>query len=448
MGGPARAATAGIHSGPVANADSKLECVFCNDKINTAADDYLNLAGCPHKAHYECFVSANLVRNVRSCPRCKPTEAIADDFGDCINVAHLQLEEFTRRNMEIGMGARVADYNANELLAHATQMVKLDGMTDPQRALALVSAVCAAPPRPLRPWLPNTSETEIAAVRARLSVHTTPANLRMNGVDPLAIVNAGIILDDLLYWNYTLKEIYDIGFRLDTLVVLGFRAAHMTNAAVVSAYDMRNVFKCTFQNIIQIEGKFFKPVGALMSYIAIKLDLEGHTALGLPSLNALRAHHLDRLSLLCLCETLSFADLRALKLDAQMLRDFDMVNAADLRALRGPESIIATAALLKIPIAEVCMDNDAPPRHPPAPANRPQPQQQYPPPQQHPPQHQYPPQHAHAHRRQDNPLPVAPGQERVPHHNYRQAVRDANVTSEFEAMLLAAMENPNLPSPP
>lgn len=316
------------------------------------------MAGCGHEAHYECFLGANLVRRVMSCPRCVPNQAIADDYGDCINMADLQLGDFVRRNMENAAGKRVAEYSMADAIAHAAELVAQDAGTDAARLALATATVARAPMQPLRPWLPDATETQIAKVRELVRVHTPPRKLRALGVDTLAVLNARLVLDDLLSANYTLSEIRDVGFDLPGLVTLGFRAEHLSNAAHVPALDMRNVFACTFEDVLQIERKYFTPYGALIAYLSVRIGLEGHVALGLPNLAALRAHGLDRLALLVFAKAVSFADLRALGLDGALLREFDMCNEADLRELGAADAVApvtadAVAQAMQVPPAEI-----------------------------------------------------------------------------------------------
>jgi len=319
--------------------------VLCEAPVSADRHVSVRLAGCGHEAHYECFLAANLVRRIMSCPRCVPNQTIADDYGDCINMADLQLGDFVRRNMEVAAGKRVAEYSMADAIAHATELAALDSGTDADRLLAVTGAVARAPMPALRPWLPDATPEQTAIVRDMVRAHTSPRQLRMTGVDALAILNARLTLDDLLHANYTLREIRDLGFDLPGLVTLGFRAEHLSNAAAVPVLDMRNIFACTFEDVLQIERKYFTAYGALIAYLAVRIGLEGHRALGLPNLAALRPHGLDRLALLVFAKTVSFNDLRALGLDATMLRELDMLNTMDLHELGALASDAPPAAI-------------------------------------------------------------------------------------------------------
>ncbi len=333
--------------------------MLCETQIAAERHTGVRLAGCGHATHYECFLSANLVRRVMSCPVCVPNQVVAEDYGDCINMAELQLEDFMRRNMEVAAGKRDAEYVMADAIAHAAELAAVDGATDADRVVATVAAVAGAPMAGLQTWMPDATRAQIDMVRDLVRVHTSPRQLRTLGVNRLSILNARLTLDDLLRANYTLKEIHDLGFDRNGLVTLGFRAAHLDNAAAVSVHDMRNIYTCTFEDVIQIESKYFLPYGALLSYLTVKLDLAGHRMLGLPGLHALRAHGLDRLALLVFSKTLPFLDLCALGLDTQMLREFDMLNVADLQELGAVDavasegSIESAASLIRAPAADI-----------------------------------------------------------------------------------------------
>ena len=326
--------------------------MFCDEHVNYNEDIVTRFPGCGDVAHNECYEARRFVRRISSCPTCTPNIAIADDYGDCINMAGLQLEEYTRRNMEVAAGMRAADYTFNDQLAHAAQLVALDSMTDAQRVIAVVSAATPDRTRGLRPWLPHMTAEESLLTQEMLKTHTRPVDLGRRGVTSVAILNAGVSLDGLLDWNYTLGEIRDMGFTLITLVTLGFRAMHLKRSAVVSVHNMRAVFNCTFEDVLQIERKYFSRYGALLSYASVGLDYEAHTTLGLSNLNALRPHGLNRLALLVFAESLEFASLRLLGVDAAMLREFDMLNDDDLRAI-GRQPPDAVAAALHIPLDDV-----------------------------------------------------------------------------------------------
>lgn len=288
-----------------------------------------------------------------SCWKCVPDAAIADDFGDCINMENLQLEASTRRNLELAATARRRDYNFTELLAHAQQVVKLDDESDSGRVLSVITAINAVPVKPLTPWMPHSTAEELVVTRELLQMHTSPMELRLRDVSVLAIINSSVTIDHLLKWNYTLGELRDIGFTLDTLVTLGFRAAHLKDRAIVSVHVLRTAYACTFESIIQIERKFCKEYGALLSYLCAGLDLEGHQVLGLRDLNALRPHKLDRLAVLVLAKSVKLAGLVALGFDAEMVREFDLLSADDVRELTGLSDLGAAAAALKIDVDEV-----------------------------------------------------------------------------------------------
>jgi hypothetical protein len=321
------------------------ECVFCLDRINSAAQHTVVLAGCRHCAHYECFFGANLVRRISSCPHCIPEQGVNDDYGDCIYVKEMHLDAYVRSNVEIALGLRVNEYKISEIISQADTVARLDdNETTAEHVSRLIRKTGGVPARPLQPWLPGLQDREL--VRSLLASHISPKNLCRDGVDVVTILNSGVVLDDLLRWNYTLKEIHDIGFDMRTLVALGFRAGHLRNKASVSVMDVRNVFKMTFEDIIQLENKFFtKSFAALVSYCDTDQDYQGHRALGLPNLQALQPHGLNGIALLILAKNMSLKDLVSLGLDYTMLEDYDMINATDLREL-GVQDPKTAAALL------------------------------------------------------------------------------------------------------
>lgn len=322
--------------------------MLCESAVLPDKQTSVRLAGCGHTAHFECFLTANLVRRVMSCPLCVPDQEIKDDFGDCINMAERQLDDFTRRNMEAAAGMRGNEYSMTDIIAHATEIALVDSATDADRTFAVVSTITSSPMPPLRTWIPDMTSEKIAIVRGMLSAHANVRQLRQNGVGKLAILNSRVVLDDLLAWNYTLSEIRDMGFDFRGLVTLGFRAAHLNNAAAVSAYDMCNIFTCTFEDVLQTEQKYLTPYGALISYVTVKIGLAGHRILKLPSLEALRAHGLDRHALLVFSKTLTFNELRMLGLDGAMLRDFEMLNVADLQELGALDAVASHADITKV----------------------------------------------------------------------------------------------------
>lgn len=433
-------------------------CGVCRDDVSYDKHAVLRYPGCGHVAHADCYVGAVFIRRQASCWQCSPDAAIADDYGDCINMENLQLEEFTRRNLAAAASARRADYNITALLAQAKELVDIDTVgSDAARVVAVVNAVGDIPARPLTPWLPGATAEDMCLTRELLKVHTTPLELRMKGTNVLGVINSRVTIDELLRWNYTLGELRDVGFTLDTLVTVGLRAAHLRQRAIVSVHVLRNVFGCTFEDVLQIERKFSTAYGALLCYLCVGLDLEGHRTLGLTNLHALRPHGLDRFALLVLAQSLKPPDLRALGLDLQLLRDLDALSADDIRALGGSPHISVAVAALDIPIDAVRQGTDPPKPQPQlaitnesSPAPTPPPvQHHHQPPVQHvrgpsapvhrewrlPPSHrqQYPPQqHARHH-----PQPYAYQQ---PYPQY-QAAAGPYSPHEVDALLGIALQN-------
>ncbi len=287
---------------------------------------------------------------------------------------NLQLEASTRRNLELAASIRRRDYTVTDLLAHAQQVVALDAEFEDKsngaRIAAIVGALGSAPVKPLVSWMPHSTAEELAVTRDLLRAHTSPLDLRLNNIGVLAILNSKVTISMMLGWNYTLGEMRDIGFTLADLVTLGFRAAHLSQRAVVSVHVLRSAYACTFESILQIESKFCNAVGVLLSYLCAGLDLEGHRVLGLTNINALRPHNLDRLAILVLAEFVKLEGLIELGLDAQMVREFDLLSVDDVRALTGLPDLASAAAALGISQDEVRI-SELP--KPPPPAARPPP---------------------------------------------------------------------------
>jgi hypothetical protein len=429
-------------------------CGVCRDDVSYDKHAVLRYPGCGHVAHADCYVGAVFIRRQASCWQCSPDAPIADDYGDCINMENLQLEEFTRRNLAAAASARRADYNITALLEQAKELVKLDEVgSDAARVVAVVNAVGDIPARPLTPWLPGATAEDMCLTRELLKVHTTPLELRMKGANVLGVINSRVTIDELLRWNYTLGELRDVGFTLDTLVTVGLRAAHLRQRAIVSVHVLRNVYGCTFEDVIQIERKFSTAYGALLCYLCVGLDLEGHRTLGLTNLHALRPHGLDRFALLVLAQSLKPPDLRALGLDLQLLRDLDALSADDVRALGGSPNLAVAVAALDISIDAVRQGAEPPTPKPPqlaithtspSPDPTPPPIQHHPPPVSNhawrPPVHQRPhftPQQPARRQPHAHPQPYAYQQ---PYPQY-QAVAGPYSSREVDALLGIALQS-------
>ena len=325
--------------------ESKPICVLCEDSIDSATQHAVQIAGCRHFAHYECFFAANIVRRINSCPRCIPEQGVNDDYGDCIYVKEMHLDAQVLSNVEIALGLRINEYKISDIISHADTVARLDGAESAAEQVSrLIRKTGGVPARPLQPWLPGLQNRDM--VRELLQSHIRPKDLAREGVDVVTILNSEVVLDDLLQWNYTLKELHDIGFNMRTLIALGFRAGHLRNKSSVSVMDVRNVFKMTFEDIIQLENKFYpKPFAALVSYCDTEQDYDGHRTLGLPNLQALQPHGLNGIALLILAKNMSFENLVKLGLDYNMLVEYDLINAEDLREL-GVDNVDLAAGLL------------------------------------------------------------------------------------------------------
>lgn len=319
-------------------------CVFCRSSIRTETQHMVTLAGCGHFSHYECFFGMNLVRRVGSCPECIPDVVINDDYGDCIYAKDMHLDHFVRDNIEVAVGMRVNEYKTSEIIAHAAAVAHVDAAeTTADHVSRMIRKTGGVPARALRPWLPGVQDA--AHVKALLHAHVRPKQLRASGVDVVTILNANVSFDEIIECQYTLKEIHEIGFDMRTLVALGFRAGHMRNKGSVPVVDVRNVFKMSFEDIIQLENRFYpKPFGALIAYCSMEQDLEGHRILGLTTLDALRPHGLNSIALQVLAKDMPLSELASLGLTVDMLEEFDMLNADDLKAVGVHDP--ATAAVI------------------------------------------------------------------------------------------------------
>lgn len=345
FGGGRRVRVAAPPRGVAGKARTPIGCVLCGDAIDGAGQHTVSLAGCRHTAHYECFLTANLVRRVMSCPHCFPEGPIKDDYGDCIYMKDMHLDQFVSENVEKALGMRVNEYKTADIIAHAATLARIDvDESDVEHMRRMITLTSGVPARALRSWLPGFAEKDL--VRGMLRAHVRPRDLRRDGADVVMILNAHVTLDEMLHWDYTLKELREIGFDTHSLVALGFRAGHMSQKSLVSAFDVRNVFHMTFEDLLQLEGKFYpRAYGALISYCSIGLDATEHRTLGLPGLVALLPHGLDRAAVLMLASAVTLADLVGLGLTIEMLEKFEMTNAADIAALGAPSPAAAAAVL-------------------------------------------------------------------------------------------------------
>lgn len=310
------------------------KCGMCGSYVDKGILARVTLP-CECTLHFECYLTQFFTLGISTCTRCVPVSGVFEDFGDCIVTDQLDLDAFKRDSIKAAMGERIANYNPSQIARDTIQMIQANKALSPKEKEAqYVNAASGVPVPIMRPWLPGTGQKP--AVEAMLRAHAKPMELRRHGIDATVIINASITYDMLTKWHYTLKEMQLVGFGLDGLVAIGLRAAHLRDKVRTPVRDLVQVFLVNYATILDIESAHFEPVGVLISYALIKLDLEEHSVLGLTSFKQLKPYNLDRAVLVQFSDSLSFDDMIELDMTPEMLSKLGMLNEEGLMDLKVP----------------------------------------------------------------------------------------------------------------
>jgi len=287
--------------------------------------------------HVDCYLSQVFLQCIATCPNCSPSGGVYEDFGDCVSTTHLDLTQFQRDSISAAIGQRINSYKPSVVSRHTLEMLNVcdEEPSEKQRLLQYMAAANGVPVPVMKPWLPGTGQKPV--VEALLRAHTKPSELRRRGIDSTLIMNVPLTYDMLVASHYTLKEIQAMGFTTDGLVAIGFRAAHLQDRVKTPVRDLVQVFLMSYVTLLDIEGRYLSPVGVLVSYASIRLDIDEHRVLGMTSLKLLAPYGLDRVAMEILADGLSFQDFIDLGMNKKLLSDIGMLTEEGLIALHAPD---------------------------------------------------------------------------------------------------------------